>query len=103
METQYNQNFTHESETIKKDPILFPLTHTEILDRIVSALESEELKAPDFKADNYANIFNEVGNINYCPEVIKFTPFLKKNLNKINKDIRSDRFKEKKFLKEILL
>jgi hypothetical protein len=103
LETQYNQNFTHESEIIKKDPILLPLTHTEILDRIVSALELEELKAPSFTADNYANTFNEVGNINYCPEVIKFTPFLKKNLNKINKDTKSDRFKEKKFLKEILL
>jgi retron-type reverse transcriptase len=103
LETQDNQNFTNESETIKKNPILIQLTRREIYARIVSALELEGLKAPGSGAVGYANLFNEVGHINYCPEIIEFTPLLKENLNKINRDTKSDRFKGKKFLKEILL
>jgi len=103
LENMGNQNFSNHNKIIKIDPILIPITRKEILGRIVSALELEGLKAPGSKAGKYANIFNEVGNIKYCPEIITFTPSLKKNLNKINKDTKSDRFKGKKFLKEILL
>ena len=56
------------------------LTRKETLDRIISALELEGLKAPGSKAGKYANIFNEVGNINHCPEIITFSPSLRKNL-----------------------
>lgn len=101
LENKDNQNFGN--ETIKKDPILISITRREILNRILSALELEGLKAPGSKAGKYANILNEVGDIKYCPETISFTSLLKKNLNKINKDTKSDRFKGKKFLKEILL
>jgi len=95
LENMGNQNFSNHNKIIKIDPILIPITRKEILGRIVSALELEGLKAPGSKAGKYANIFNEVGNIKYCPEIITFTPSLKKNLNKINKDTKSDRFKGK--------
>jgi group II intron reverse transcriptase/maturase len=100
LENKDKQNFNNE---IKKDSILTPLTRKEILSRVVSALELEGFKAPGPKAGKYANIFNEVGDITYCPEIITFSPSLIENLNKINKNTKSDRFKGKKFLKEILL
>lgn len=103
LENQDHQNFSNENEIIKKEPILIPLTRKEILSRIVSALELQGLKAPGSKAGKYANIFNEVGHIKYCPEIITFSSSLIESLNKINKDTKSDRFKGKKFLKEILL
>jgi group II intron reverse transcriptase/maturase len=103
LEDKDKQDFSPENETIKKNPILISLTRKEILDRIVSALESEGLKAPGSTAGKYANIFNEVGDITYCSEKITFSSSLKENLNKINKNIKSDCFKGKKFLKEILL
>jgi hypothetical protein len=72
------------------------------LSRIVSALELKNFKIPGSKASKYADIFNEVGDITYCPEIIMFSPSLIENLNKINKTTKSDRFKGKKFLKETL-
>ena len=99
LENQDKQNFNNENEITKKDPILIPLTRKEILSRIVSALELEGFKTPGSKAGRYANIFNEVGDITYCPEIITFSPSLIENLNKINKNTKSDRFKGKKFLK----
>ena len=102
LENKDSQDFSNENKTTKKDPILIPLTRKEILSRIVAALELEGLKTPGSKAGKYANIFNEVGNINYCPRIIMFSSSLRKNLNTINKNTKSDRFKGKKFLKEIL-
>lgn len=103
LENKDKQNFSHENEITKKDPILIPLTRKEILSRVVSALELEGFKAPGSKAGKYANTFNKVGDISYCPEIIIFSSSLIENLNKINKNIKSDRFKGKKFLEEILL
>ena len=103
LENKVSQKFSNESEIIKKDPILIPLTRKEILSRIVKALELEGLKTPGSKAGKYANIFNEVGDVSYCPEIVVFSPSLIENLNKINKNTKSDRFKGKKFLKEVLL
>ena len=94
LKTKDTQNFSNENET--KDPILIPLTRKEILNRIVSALELERLKTPGSKAGKYANIFNEVGDIKYCPEIIVISSSLKKNLDKINKNTKSERFKGKK-------
>lgn len=102
LENKDKQKFSHENEITKKDPILIPLTRQEILSRVVSALELEGFKAPGSKAGKYANIFNKVGDISYCPEIITFSSSLTENLNKINKNTKSDRFKGKKFLEEIL-
>jgi hypothetical protein len=102
LENKDKQNFSIANKNINKDTILIPLTRKEILYRVVSALELERLRVPSLMIGKYTNIFNEVGDITYCPETITFTSSLKKNLNKINKDIKSDRFKGKKFLKEIL-
>jgi len=103
LENKASQNFSNEKETTKKEPILIPLTRKEILSRIVTTLELKGLKTPGSKAGKYAKIFNEIGDINYCPEIIMFSPSLIKNIiNTINKNIKSDRFKGKKFLKEIL-
>ena len=103
LENKDKQNFSYKNEIIKKDPISTPLTRTEILSRVVSALELEGFKAPGSKAGKYANLFNKVGDISYCPEIIIFSSSVTENLNKINKNTKSDRVKEKKFLEEILL
>lgn len=100
LENQARQNFNN--EIANKDSILIPLTRKEILSRIVPALELKNFKTPGSKAGKYADIFNEVGDITYCPEIIMFSPSLIENLNKINKNTKSARFKGKKFLKEIL-
>lgn len=102
LENKDSQDFSHENKTTKKDPILIQLTRKEILSRIVEALKLEGLKTPNSKAGQYANIFNEVGNIDHCPEIIMFSSSLRKNLNIIHKNTKSDRLKGRKFLKEIL-
>nr|AVR57719.1 hypothetical protein [Halamphora calidilacuna] len=84
------------------DPNLIPLTRKEILSRIVFALESKGYKASGSKAAKYATTLNEVGGITYCPEILTFSPSLIDKLNKIDKDTKSERFKGKKFLKEVL-
>lgn len=100
--TEYSHNFINEGEAIKKYLALIPLTYKKFLDRIVSAFEIEKLKAFNFRDGNYANFFNEVGNIHDCFEIIKWTTSLKKNLDKIHKHIKSDCFKGEKFVKEVL-
>lgn len=102
LENQAKQNFNNANKITKKNSILIPLTRKEILTRIVSALELKGFKTPGSKAGKYASIFNEVGDITYCPEIITFSPLLINHLNEINKNTKSDRFKGKKFLKEIL-
>lgn len=103
LENQDQQNFSNENEIIKKEPVLIPLTRKEIWSRIVSALELEGLKMPGSKSAKYANTFNEVGDIKYCPEIITLSSSLRESLNKINRDIKSDKSKGKKILKEVLL
>lgn len=98
LENKDKQNFSHKNEITKKDSISIPLIRKEILSHVISALESE-----GFKAGKYANIFNKVGDISYCPEIIIFSSSLTENLNKINKNTKSGRFKGKKFLEEIFL
>lgn len=90
LENQAKQNFNNENEIAKKDSILIPLTRKEILSRIVSALELKNFKIPGSKVGKYADMFNEVGDITYCPEIIMFSPSLIENLNKINKNTKSD-------------
>lgn len=89
-------------KAVKKEPIKIPITRKEVLRRIVIALELENLKAPGSKSGRYGSIFNEVGEILYCPDVIVFSSSLKEKLNQINKETSHERFKGKKFLKEIL-
>lgn len=102
LENDDNLNPSRIKEAIKKDPILIPITRKEILRRIVIALELENLKAPGSKFGKYGSLFNKVGDILYCPDVIVFSSLLKEKLNQINKDTYNERFKGKKFLKEIL-